>query len=87
MPTRARNKPIDVEKYAQLIAASFPIPPRTEADNQRLIEVLSGLDEREDLAPEEEAFAELLAIVIEDYEDRHYPLPVMPPDEAPPRIG
>jgi HTH-type transcriptional regulator/antitoxin HigA len=77
-----RNKSIDVEKYAHLIAASFPIPPRTEADNERLIELLSGLDEREDLTPEEEAFAELLAIVIEDYEDKHYPLPPVPPHEA-----
>lgn len=82
MPARARRKPIDPRKYARLVAASLPIPPRTEADNDRLIELLSSLDEREDLTPEEETFAELLAIVIEDFEDKHYALPAVPPYEA-----
>ena len=82
MPARARRKPIDPEKYARLIASSLPIPPRSEAQNDRLIKLLSAMDEREDLTPEEEAFAELLAIVIEDFEDRHYALPAVPPHEA-----
>ena len=82
MPARARRKPVDPEKYARLIAASFPIPARSEADNQRLIHLLSDLDENEALSPEEEAFAELLAIVIEDFEDRHYAPPPVPPHEA-----
>ena len=63
-----RRKTIDRQKYAQLIAASLPIPPITEADNERLIEILTALDEREDLAPEEAAFTDLLAILIEDFE-------------------
>jgi HTH-type transcriptional regulator/antitoxin HigA len=82
MPVRARRKPIDPEKYARLVAVSLPIPPRTVADNERLIEILSVLDEREDLTSEEGAFAELLAIVIEDFEDKHYALPAVPPHEA-----
>jgi HTH-type transcriptional regulator/antitoxin HigA len=82
MPERLRRKPIDPEKYARLIAASFPIPPRSEADNARLIELLSRLDEREDLTPEEEVFTELLAIVVEDFEDKRYALPPVPPHEA-----
>jgi HTH-type transcriptional regulator/antitoxin HigA len=82
MPARTRRKPIDPEKYAQLIAASLPIPPRSEVQNDRLIELLSTLDERNNLTPEEEAFAELLAIVIEDFEDKHYALPAVPPHEA-----
>ena len=80
MPARARR--IDPERYARLIAASLPIPPRTEADNERLIELLSELDEREGLTAEEEAFAELLAIVIEDFEDKHYALPRVEPHDA-----
>ena len=82
MPVRAGRKPIDPEKYARLIVASLPIPPRSEGQNKKLIELLSQMDEREDLTPEEEAFAELLAIVIEDFEDRHYALPAVPPHEA-----
>ena len=82
MPARARRKPIDPEIYARLIAAALPIPPRTESDNDRLIELLSAMDKREDLTPEEEAFAELLAIIIEDFEDKHYALPAVAPYEA-----
>ena len=82
MPVGSRRKPIDPEKYARLIAASFPIPPRSEADNERLIELLSRLDQREDLTPEEEIFTELLSIVIEDFEDNRYGLPPVAPHEA-----
>src|ERR1035437_3006107 len=82
MPARARRKPLDPEEYARLIAVSLPIPPRTEADNERLIEMLSALDELEDLTPEEAAFAELLAIVIEDFEEKNYTLPAVAPQEA-----
>ena len=80
--SRARRKPIDPKEYARLIVASLPIPPRSGADNERLIEILSSLDEREDLTPEEEAFTELLAIVIEDFEDKHYQLPAVSPNKA-----
>ena len=66
----ARRKRIDANAYGQLVAAAFPIPPRSEADNERLIECLAKLDERTDLSPEEKAFAELLAIVIEDFESK-----------------
>jgi HTH-type transcriptional regulator/antitoxin HigA len=80
MPVRARR--INPEKYAQLIVASLPIPPRTEADNERLIGMLSELDQREALTPEEEAFLDLVTIVVEDFEERHYSLAAVPPHEA-----
>ena len=79
---RTKRRMIDPEKYARLIAASLPIPPRTEADNKRLIELLAAMDERNDLSPEEQSFAELLAIVVEDFEDKHYALPAVPPGQA-----
>jgi HTH-type transcriptional regulator / antitoxin HigA len=82
MPQRARRKTINAEEYARLIAAALPIPPKTEGENERLIDALTVLDEREDLTPAEEAFAELLAIVIEDFEAKHYALPTVTPQEA-----
>jgi HTH-type transcriptional regulator/antitoxin HigA len=63
----------------------LPLPPQTEADNQRLISLLSALSERgerRDLNAEEEAFAELVTIEIEDFEDRHYSLPAVAPEEV-----
>ena len=37
--------------------------------------MLLELDEREDRAPEEDALAEVVTLLIEDYEEKHYPLP------------
>lgn len=82
MPARARRKAVDPEIYARLVAASLPIPPRNESDNERLIALLTSMDDRADLTPEEETLAELLAIVIEDFEDKHYALPAVPAHEA-----
>ncbi len=82
MPRRARRNVINAEEYARLIAAALPIPPQTEAENERLIAMLEALDEREGLTAAEEAFAELLAIVIEDFEEKHYALPKVTPQQA-----
>jgi len=82
MPSRTRRKAIDSEIYTQLFRDALPMPPVTEADNERLIKVMASIDEREDATPEEVAFAELLAILVEDFENRHYSLPAVPPHEA-----
>ena len=52
---------------------------RTEEENERLIEELAKLDDREDLSPEEDELAELLAALIEEYEGRRYPMGAVSP--------
>lgn len=44
--------------------------------------MLLRLDEREDLSPEEEALAEVLTLLIEDYEEKYHPLPRVSPHES-----
>jgi HTH-type transcriptional regulator / antitoxin HigA len=61
--------------YAKLLAKSLPRPIHTEAEHRRLTEMLLRLDDREDLSPEEEALAEVLTLLIEDYEEKYHPLP------------
>ena len=68
--------------YAELLAKSLPRPIRTEREHQRLIQRLLELDERDDPSPEEEALAEVLTLLIEDYEERHYALPGVSPNES-----
>jgi HTH-type transcriptional regulator/antitoxin HigA len=82
MPVGTRRRTLNPEIYTQLFRDTLPVPPETEADNERLIQVLANLDEREKVTPEEAAFAELLAIVIEDFENKHYSLPPVPPHQA-----
>lgn len=67
--------------YAKLLVKSLPRPIHTEAEHARLTEMLLRLDQREDLSPEE-ALAEMLTLLIEDYEEKHHPLPRVSPDES-----
>ena len=72
------------DTYLKMIRAALPIPPETEADNERLIQLMLEIDdraERDGLSPEEKVFSELLAIVVQDFEEKTYPLPSLPPHE------
>lgn len=68
--------------YAKLLVKSLPRPIRTEAEHMRLTEMLLELDEREDLSPEEEALAEILNLLIDDYELKNHPLPRVSPNAS-----
>ena len=68
--------------YAKLLAKSLPRPIRTGAEHARLTAMLLEMDERDDLTPEEEALAEVLTLLIEDYEEKYYPLPQVSPNES-----
>jgi HTH-type transcriptional regulator/antitoxin HigA len=68
--------------YAELLAKSLPRPIRTDKERARFAETLLALDDREDLSPEEEALAEMLTLLIEDYEEKNYPLPCVSPNES-----
>jgi len=68
--------------YAELFAKSLPRPIRTEPERARIAERLLALDDRDDLSPGEEALAEVLTLLIEDYEEKNYPLPRMSPNDS-----
>lgn len=73
---------INETRYARLLAKTLPRPIRTEQENRRMTELLLKLDERADLSAEEQQLAEMLTILIEDFEAQRYPLPPVPPREA-----
>ena len=64
---------INETRYARLLAKILPRPIRTQEENRRMTELLLKLDEREDLSAEEEQLAEMLTILIEDFEAKHSP--------------
>ena len=68
--------------YAKLLAKSLPRPIHDAAEHARLTGILLKLDERDDLSPEEEALAEVLTLLIEDYEEKHHPFPPISPNES-----
>ena len=69
--------------YAELLAR---VPPRvihTEEQNERYIGALYELEhDHETLTPEERELADVLTLLIEDFEEKHYQLPRASPLEA-----
>jgi HTH-type transcriptional regulator/antitoxin HigA len=66
---------LDSKRYGRLLARKLPAVIRTEDQNERLIAELEQLDKRHDeLTPEEREYSELLAVLIEAFEDANYAL-------------
>jgi HTH-type transcriptional regulator / antitoxin HigA len=73
------NATLNPAKYGKLCADA--IPKVIDAEFDRMVAKMEALDRRKNPTPEEEALSELLATLIEDYDDRHYPLPDVGPHE------
>ena len=73
----------NVPSYSAVVAKYPPRIIRTEAENEHYTAILEGLDQRFDqLSPAEKDFAELLTLLIEDFEARNYELPKASPLEV-----
>lgn len=70
----------EIPDYAALLERFPPKILRTEEENERCTQVLRELDGRlDDLTVGEKEYAELLTLLIEDFEQRHYQLPQATP--------
>jgi HTH-type transcriptional regulator / antitoxin HigA len=65
---------LDEKTYGQLLRRALPRVIRTEEECTRLTHELMRLDERGELTPEEKELAELLTMLIDEYEERRYPI-------------
>ena len=54
----------------------------SDAQNERYISALLELEKKERLSAKEREFAELLTVLIEAYEDEHYPVRAVSPVEV-----
>ena len=71
---------VDRERYGELLARTLPAVIRTDAENQRLTAELRALDRRYDwLSPEEKELADLMTLLIESFEEKHYALDASTP--------
>ena len=67
-------------EYTALLKKFPPKVTRTEEENERYTEILYDLDGRSrKLSPAERELAELLTLLIEDFEEKHYRLPQSSP--------
>ena len=70
---------INPAKYGKLLSKTLPKVIESDEEFDRMVEMLEELDFKKDTTAEEEALAELLAKLIEAYDDEHYPIPPSPP--------
>ncbi len=73
---------INVSVYRDLLVKSLPRPIRNDEEHQRLTAMLLEVDERESRTPEEDALAEMVTLLIEDFEEKRYPMPRVSPYES-----
>jgi HTH-type transcriptional regulator/antitoxin HigA len=70
------------ERYLDLVRA-FPLRSlRTDADLKAAVAMVDDLVDRGDLTEEEQDYLDVLALLVEGYEDRHDPLPEVAGAEA-----
>ncbi len=75
---------IQNKTYADLVVKVLPTAIKTDEEYRIMlanIDELMNIDE-DDLSVEEERLLETLAILVESYEDEHYPMPDLPPNQV-----
>ena len=64
----------DREEYAHLLGSALPHVIHTETENQRCTVILEGLLQKKNRTIEEKRLAELLTLLVEQYEEQRYAL-------------
>jgi HTH-type transcriptional regulator/antitoxin HigA len=67
------------QRYGQLLADTLPAVITTEAEYDRILAIAEKLTFSETLEPEEEMLLDLLVQLIEQYEEKNYPIPEVEP--------
>ena len=65
--------------YAELLSETQPEVILSEEQNQHYIRMLEDLTSRETVTPAEEKLIALLLVLIEEFEDKNYPVPEAKP--------
>ena len=85
-PTASRlgsTAALNSREHQRLLGRTLPRVIRTEPENEHYLELLAHLDARSDnLTPAEKELADLLTLLIEDFEEQHYALKAASPLEV-----
>jgi HTH-type transcriptional regulator/antitoxin HigA len=82
MNTTSTHTEIDQEAYRQLLGRTLPRIIRTENEYERLTSELLRLDDMERPSQEEKELAELLTMLIDEYEGRRHPIRKATPQQT-----
>jgi HTH-type transcriptional regulator/antitoxin HigA len=73
----------NIPAYGQLLQKTAPRIIRTEGENEHFTKLLEEITRKGDSAtPAEEQLAELLTLLIEEFEEKHYALPKAKPEQT-----
>ncbi len=70
----SRRLDLDEENYGRLLQEALPHVIRTEDEHERFTNELLRLEELDDPTREQEELADLLTVLIDEYEERRYPI-------------
>lgn len=78
---------VDKTKYGLLLTRTLPAVISNDKELEQMTEEVNrlmskGIRNGDNLSPEEDALLELLAVLIEAYEDEHYPIPDASPNDV-----
>lgn len=73
---------VDEKAYGQLLKRTLPHVIRNDEECARLTDELMRLDDLEKPSPEEKELAGLLTVLIEEYEERRYPIRKASPQQV-----
>lgn len=73
---------LNKKTYGQLLGRALPHVIHTGEEYERLTDELMRLDELTDSSREEKELAELLTVLIDEYETRRYPIPKASPQQT-----
>jgi HTH-type transcriptional regulator/antitoxin HigA len=68
-------------EYTDLLARTLPSVIHSEKENERYLAMLEKLDQQDKLSPAEQRLAELLTLLVEDFEEKAYALKAASPIE------
>lgn len=86
MRTAAMNRTsaarrLNARRYARLLSQQLPTVIRTEKENDEMLTAIWELMKKgeDNLSAEEMALLELMSVLVERFEEEHYPIPDSPP--------
>ncbi len=84
MTAIAKSRKINAHKYAELLALALPKSIESEVENERALEIVNRLMTKgeQKLSAEEHLLLRMLVLLIEEFENKSYPIPVAEPHEV-----
>lgn len=72
MAGKLTKKDVNQDEYSRLLSTSLPHVIQNEAENEHYIRVVEILDAKSNRTPAEKTLADLLTMLIENFEEQHY---------------